>query len=43
MAKEDLLRIALALQEIALSLDDETLAKVKDKLKQIENIVLKEA
>ena len=43
MAKEDLLRIALALQEIALSLDDESLAKVKDKLKQIENIVLKEA
>lgn len=43
MAKEDLLRIALALQEIALSLDDETLAKVKDKLKQIENIVLKGA
>ena len=43
MAKEDLLRIALALQEIALSLDDEALAKVKDKLKQIENIVLKGA
>ena len=43
MAKEDLLRIALALQEIALSLDDESLAKVKDKLKQIENIVIKES
>lgn len=43
MTKEDFLKIALALQGIALSLDDATLDRVKDKLQLIEDILKKEA
>ena len=42
MTKEDTLKIGLALQGIALSLDDRSLERVKDKLKEIETIVAKE-
>lgn len=41
MADEDLLEIALAIQNIALLSNDETIKKIKPKLNCIEEIVLK--
>lgn len=41
MSEQDLFDIALAIQNIALLSDDETLKKIKPKLNRIEEIVLK--
>lgn len=42
MTKENKFKIGLALQEIALSMDDETLERNREKLKLIENIIIAE-
>jgi len=39
MSKKDIFEIALAIQGIALSVDDATLERIKPKLKRIEEIV----
>ena len=42
MTKENKFKIGLALQGIALMLDDATFNRIKDKLKEIEDIVADE-
>ena len=42
MTKENKFKIGLALQGIALSMDDATLKRNRDRLKQIEDIIIAE-
>lgn len=42
MTKQDKFRIEIALQNIAMAVDDKTLDRIKDRLETIEEIVSKE-
>ena len=42
MSKDQMLRIGLAIHHIAMSVDDETLAKIEPYLKNIEQTVLED-
>ena len=43
MNKDQMLRIGLAINHIAMSVDDETLKKIEPYLKQIEQVVLEDS